>query len=442
MVYVDVTAGWTRTFAVALGAGLLVVAACNGDDGKGESVDVSTLDDPEQARAVTSAEAFCACFWDAREYPDEASCVEARDGSATDPCVADALFDNAAAQERLQCLYDAASAEANCIAASDCGDETTVTNDCSMVQSELRDACPDYPAEVQAAVDDCNEPEPYWAVGDGGIVFGVDVEGDGAAQELPISVDLRAITCDGALRAWAVGDAGVTLHTVDAGAQWTIVNTPAELSLRAVAQAHGTHVVAVGDDGALVVSADAGESWSVESAPAQNFAGVAAAPDDAWLVASREGSIFRRGDDGVLQQVYADPEQGFLAVATDHHSLAAAAVGESGALVLSHDGGRTWSTQPSGTENTLHAVNVLDARTVLAVGEAGTTVRVDEYGFDVASYGPEALFGLHVTPDGTGGAVGEHGRLLETRDGGRTWRAKLLPIDADLRGLDQPLVAH
>lgn len=444
MAYLDTTmARWIGVLTVGFGAALLVAPACeSGGSGEEETADVATLDDPVRALDIVVGEAFCGCYWEARQFADESACVAERDGFATDSCLASALFDNPAADERLQCLYDAAAAEADCIATSGCGDETEVTADCQMVESEIREACPDYPSEVQVAVDECNEPEPYWAVGDGGMVFGVDVEGDGVAQSLPISADLRAITCDGALRAWAVGDGGVTLHTEDAGAQWTIVNTSAELSLRAIAQAHGTELVAVGDAGAMLLSTDGGRSWSPSAAPSEDLTGVAHAPGGAWLVTSRDGSIFRRGETETLDRVYADPELHFLAVAADHHGMSAAAVGEAGALVLSDDGGQTWSPQPSGTTETLHAVNVLDARNVLAVGEGGTIVRLGEQGVEVSSYGPQALFALHVIADGTGGAAGEGGRLLETRDGGRSWVAKPLPIETDLRGLDQPLVAH
>lgn len=444
MAYLEtLTARWIGLLTAGLGATLIVVPACeSASSGEEETADVATLDDPVRAAGVVVEEALCGCYWEERQFADEAACVEERDGFATDSCNASALFENPAADERLQCLYDAAAAEADCIATSGCGDETQVTTDCRMVEDEMREACPDYPSEIQAAVDECNEPEPYWAVGDGGMVFGVDVEGEGAAQALPVSADLRAITCDGALRAWAVGDAGVTLHTQDAGAKWTIVNTSAELSLRAIAQAHGTDLIAVGDAGALLQSLDGGRSWSPSEAPSEDLTGVAHAPGGAWLITSREGSIFRRGESETLDQVYTDPELRFLAVAADHHGMSAAAVGEAGALVLSDDGGRTWSPQSSGTSKTLHAVNVLDARNVLAVGEAGTIVRLGEQGVEVSSYGPQTLFALHVTADGTGGAAGERGRLLETRDGGRHWVAKPLPIDTDLRGLDQPLVAH
>lgn len=450
MAYVELDCSWIGLLKVTLAAVLVVGCGADGDGDEAaesgaspaESVDVSTLDDPEQARDLVYAEAYCGCYWESDEHDDEAACIAANDGFATQSCIAEALFGVEEAQDRLQCLYDAAVAEAECIAASGCGDETEVSADCRDIEREMADACPAYPSNIQSAVDTCNEPEPYWAVGDGGMVFGVDVDGSGEREDLSIDNDLRGIACDGDKRAWVVGDGGIVLRTEDAGESWSVTTVPDRPSLRAVAQSHGRELAAVGDDGAFVRSSDGGETWSRSSAPTEELNGVAPAPDGGWLVTSAEGSIFAWDSEGLFEAVHVDRDVGLLAIAADHHGPWAAAVGEGGALLVSDDGGQTWSQRATSTERALHAVNVLGPNSILAVGERGTIVRVEEQGVQLDAFGPQTLLGLHVTADGTGGAVGERGRLLETSDGGRSWRARLLTTDADLWGLDQPLVAH
>jgi len=432
---------WMGCAALGFGGASLAAGCGDEEDGSAEVVDVSTLEDPLQAQEVVYAEAYCQCHWEAEDYADEETCVSERDGFPTESCIAGILFDEPDAAERMQCLYEAAAVEADCLTQSGCSDEQDVENECRAAKATASDECPPYPDTVLTALEECNESEPFWAVGDDGLVFGVDPQGAGARHPVATSADLRAIVCDGAERAWVVGDEGTTLHTLDAGATWTIAPTPNAHSLRAVAQAHGTDLIAVGDDGALLLSADEGKTWAEHQVPPEDLTGAAATFDGSWLVSSQQGSIFRLDEDAQLERVHTHASS-LLAIAADHHSLAAAAVGELGALVVSSDGGRSWTPQPTRTSHTLHAVNLVDSRTTLAVGEQGTVVRLGPEGLSLTSTGPETLFGLHVIADGTGGAVGQAGRLFETRDGGRTWHPHLLPLDTDLRGLDQPLVAH
>src|SRR5258708_26081639 len=81
------------------------------------------------------------------------------------------------------------------------------------------------------------------------------------------------------------------------------------------------------------------------------------------------------------------------------------------------------SPSPAGS-NTLWSSAVLDANTVVAVGDAGTIVRTTDGGqsWTLQSSGTTRdLRGVSFVDADTGTAVGFSGTILRTTDGGQTW---------------------
>src|SRR5215470_11506826 len=56
------------------------------------------------------------------------------------------------------------------------------------------------------------------------------------------------------------------------------------------------------------------------------------------------------------------------------------AVGDSGSILRTTDGGETWTFQPSGTDRNLVGVSFVDQDTGFAVGTAGTVLRTTDGG--------------------------------------------------------------
>ena len=81
---------------------------------------------------------------------------------------------------------------------------------------------------------------------------------------------------------------------------------------------------------------------------------------------------------------------------------------------------------------------------MVAVGEAGVTVRVDEDGASAREHLPVdvALHGLHLRADGGGQAVGDGGTVLFTEDSGRSWSRVDVGTDSTLRGVDDFHFGH
>ena len=104
------------------------------------------------------------------------------------------------------------------------------------------------------------------------------------------------------------------------------------------------------------------------------------------------------------------------------------AVGDRGHVVISSDGGRTWTQSLTPTRSVLTGVSFPDAQhgwavghdgVILATGDGGQTWARQDDGKDLATVWLDVLFrdALH------GYAVGAYGRFAVTADGGKTWTA-------------------
>jgi photosystem II stability/assembly factor-like uncharacterized protein len=106
----------------------------------------------------------------------------------------------------------------------------------------------------------------------------------------------------------------------------------------------------------------------------------------------------------------------------------ALAVGASGAIVRSADGGGHWQTLPRSTPHDLHAVGFGRRRAVAVGAQGGLWTSQDEgrHWESVAVDGQtdsfDTLRGVSFSPSGgVGVTVGEKGRILRSLDGGETW---------------------
>jgi len=105
------------------------------------------------------------------------------------------------------------------------------------------------------------------------------------------------------------------------------------------------------------------------------------------------------------------------------------AVGEWGAVRVSADAGRHWSDVASSTEETLTAVQFVDATHGVAVGHHGTVIVTTDSGQSWARRSPDAsskepLLGVYFENAEHGFVVGTFGALLESQDGARSFRPR------------------
>ena len=100
------------------------------------------------------------------------------------------------------------------------------------------------------------------------------------------------------------------------------------------------------------------------------------------------------------------------------------AVGWSGVIAHTTDGGTTWLPQTSGTRYHLEAVHFINATMGWAVGWNGTILRTtnggDTWNPQLSGSG-EDLYDVHFVDANNGWVGGDRSTLLRTTDGGKTW---------------------
>ena len=107
-----------------------------------------------------------------------------------------------------------------------------------------------------------------------------------------------------------------------------------------------------------------------------------------------------------------------------------AAVGKFGLILLTQDGGKTWSERPAGTHRPLASVSFGDNQHGFVVGSGGTILASSDGGLSwkaQSSGSKDQLLGVYALGPTRAHAVGAFGALLSTTDGGGSWQKQNLP---------------
>jgi photosystem II stability/assembly factor-like uncharacterized protein len=249
-----------------------------------------------------------------------------------------------------------------------------------------------------------------WAVGASGTLLRSDDGGrtwervrveisDELGDPIPLDSPLFGVAATSPTDAWAVGDFGVVLHTRN-GRQWQQVTIPEERfadenipdrifnAVRFTDREHGT---ITGEFGTLLRTGDGGETWTGE-----------------------------RQLEGVIEDIY------LFDVAANGHGVALS-TGVGGVSIRTGDGGMQWTATDSGTTAGLFAAAIHNRR-ALMVGDRGVMRVSDDAG--VTWRRPERprffnwLQGVAFADDDLAYAVGEHGVVVRSQDGGERWEWK------------------
>ncbi len=114
------------------------------------------------------------------------------------------------------------------------------------------------------------------------------------------------------------------------------------------------------------------------------------------------------------------------------------AVGAGGLIFRTEDGGRTWQVVPSGTTAELKDVFFLDEQHGWAVGNEGTILHTADGGATWSAQNSGVavpLFDVSFADASNGWAVGANGTVLHTTDGGVTWTKQNASTVDELRGV-------
>lgn len=209
--------------------------------------------------------------------------------------------------------------------------------------------------------------------------------GDGGTSwqvsQVPFWLPMRSITAteDVAITVGGVAyDQGVIARSVDQGLIWQIVDTP-EVELRDVVFVNPTTVYACGF-GTILKSEDAGLTWELLPVAGEFFTAMAFTSPEAGVAVGRTGTIMRTLDGGAQwetirngdalstaqhfynQVVFWDEETGYI-------------VGDKGLVLQTSDGGDHWQPLINEIEDDLYDILLIGPQQGYVVGDNGCMFR-------------------------------------------------------------------
>lgn len=211
-------------------------------------------------------------------------------------------------------------------------------------------------------------PDTYWAAGNyGKILISTDRAKTWTNQNSTVDIHFQAIAAWDENRAVAVGNKGVAVVTDDGGKTWKSVETPKSEISNKLLKIHltpGGEALAVGEMGMIIRSLDYGNTWEklrdeqdiffndvirtnentiIIAAEARAIEDPDAPYDPNQLVPDAYGLIFTSHDNGETWQTIETDSLNSFAAIDFRNELEGVAVGLSGTIVATLDGGDTWT---------------------------------------------------------------------------------------------------
>lgn len=204
-----------------------------------------------------------------------------------------------------------------------------------------------------------------WSVGQYGTILRSEDGGKSwAYQRSNTNRDLMGIFAISSVKGCAVGSAGTIILTQDGGANWKNVESGVACQYNDVTFISPKEGFIVGEFEIILHTSDGGANWELIHG---------GEPEEIDFSKIEEGEILAE-DFGMEEEVYTLKSIYFL------DSQLGWAAGEYGLLLKTIDGGKSWLKQNSGTENSLTGIEFLNAELGFAVGLDGTIVKSTDGG--------------------------------------------------------------
>jgi photosystem II stability/assembly factor-like uncharacterized protein len=239
---------------------------------------------------------------------------------------------------------------------------------------------------------------------------------------------LDAVTFVNANVGYAVGCGGSVIRTTDGGAQWTVMTATPSSELNSVAALDESRLVAAGNFGGLFSSTDAGATWNDHSVGGTaSFYAVSAAGSNTY-VAIGANNLFYQSTDGGMFWTKLNFTGGR---SMSWRGTVGVIGGGAGEVVLSTDGGSSWTPKGSRAATfPLSDVAFSSPTNAVAVGNGPAVLRSTDGGLTWEPHqlplNPGSMAAVTFRTPTAGYAVGGdyyNPYFLRTSDGGSTWSA-------------------
>ena len=175
---------------------------------------------------------------------------------------------------------------------------------------------------------------------------------------------------------WNAGDGGKIEKTLNGGSNWSNLPGSVAVSLRGVHFANSVTGWVAGDNGTLLKTMDGGTTWTAQSSgTTAALTSVFFFDDQSGWATTADGKVLLTRNGGVNWTAKTVAESSLLDVhfENEFHGYA---VGNSGSIYKTYDGGDTWSKDYSGTTYKLNSLHLMTSTCAWAVGDAGTILRL------------------------------------------------------------------
>jgi photosystem II stability/assembly factor-like uncharacterized protein len=287
-----------------------------------------------------------------------------------------------------------------------------------------------------------------WVVGQDNSVYRTSDGGDSwTSCPVPgISVDLTGVSALGNKEAWVSGSGRLAAVTTDGGTSWTS-RDPAvgsNCTLSRIKAFDLDHVYAAGDRGDFFSTDDGGNTWDFADLGANNSLYGMSFRDaqHGWVSGTIDGAAGYMAvtSNGGQTWTRVDPPQ--LDLERNVVSIGVAGTDTiwsctvDGGMLRSVDGGSNWARSDTvWTREALSGVCAIDGRSAWTVGDSGTILRTFNGGrtwVEQSSHVNKMLSSVDAADSSTAWAVGEKGAIVKTADYGTTWNLQESGTDADL----------
>lgn len=201
-----------------------------------------------------------------------------------------------------------------------------------------------------------------------------------ADAEVGASKPLLDVLFSSTNEGFAVGAYGFLFKTKDGGNSWQNyggrIDNPDRFHLNSITKIAGGAMFIVGEGGTMYRSTDEGENWETLDSPYEgSFFGVSGTRDRGVVLAfGLRGNLFRSEDNGdSWDRVDTNTEGTLMSASTDGRELISV-VGNSGVVILSKDGGRSFTETIRENRLGNSSSVYIDSERLVMVGENGVNL--------------------------------------------------------------------